>query len=651
MWVVTVPALVLALVVVTVRPLSRALWRFAFGLPMDGFRRSDAGFFRKGERDFTKKANANRWDYLPYYQRAAIRWISLAGLLTLLVGWFVARWAVETLFALGVVGGLVWVGFRVFPKIRHWAHIQRTVKPLYKSIQKNNLPILPKTWSQKTFWVTPNYSDIKTSRVRLELRKDWQIDPSTRFNLKTVLGEHLEGEWSPEWNWSGEKPFVEWRLVPEPPKALAWKDVAEEARALPSSQIFYGKDEMHNKIVIDLDADTPHVLLSMGTGAGKSATLMLMITQLIAKPDIERIIIIDPKRRSLNIFAKVEGIWIYRDASTWEEAIDFFYDEMERRKNDGDDEADEDHEVKYPRWVLVLEELNTFAELSKQYWDEIRPKGSNKTPPWIKKIALILFQSRQFNMNIIADGQEVTAETVGSNAARSQFGFKALSRFSPQVYKQLTGGSKPPKVRNVIGRHLLIHYGNEKQVQAVFMSKKEVRKELKSIDFRLAGLDYGPSQISDFESTSPMSPENWQGDFQEQDQVYVPGHGDNVIPFRPSRTQEQATSKRDMDDTQEIPVITDKTPDPRVVQEPTEPVYTIKEASVDEGLALLPMKYEALKRERSRSKKDGGEFPESAIPGAKPEKYTEDQLIGWYNNRTSTIKPLPRRTGPTGTGE
>ena len=47
-------------------------------------------------------------------------------------------------------------------------------------------------------------------------------------------------------------------------------------------------------VYIDLDKETPHIGLSIGTGGGKSDWLKLIIMRLITK-GVERIVIIDPK--------------------------------------------------------------------------------------------------------------------------------------------------------------------------------------------------------------------------------------------------------------------------------------------------------------------------------------------------------------------
>lgn len=608
----------------------KILFRFVTGRPMDGVKRTDSTFLRPAGRDLTTKNHANAWDMKPGWFRASIRVGVSVGAFVVAVGYLLYPTLVTIVLWLSIAGAAVVAGIRIFRMVRDRRHVSKTVKPIYEVIRKYYVHELP-SWDRKHFWISRDYHE-PTGRVVLSVPKGVTIDNTARYNIKNELTQRLGVEWQASWSMDAEKPFVEWRPVPEPPKKVPWDSIRTLAEDLPNSQLFYGLDEGHSTEVVDLDSDTPHVLLSIGTGGGKSATLMLMILQLMKKPDIERIIIIDPKMKSLNVFSRVEGVLIYRHAMQWQEAVGDFYGEMERRKNLGnlEDDDDDGQPKPYGRWVMVVEELNTFAALSEDHWRGIKDKGDPKMPPWISQLALILFQARQFNMNVIAVGQEVTAATVGSNAARSQFGYKVLARFSPQVYKQITGASRPTKIRNVIGRHLIIKYGHEKAVQVAFTSKGDIKKELKRLDYRISGLDYAPSQPDDVAYEAPVVPSTVQSNSQDGEHDHVTdGTGQRPRLQVVHGGANRAENAQEIEDDQER--------------------YTLSEASHDRGHGIVPMNYETLRKNRNRAE---SQFPDGTFFG-REQKYTEDELIRWYNSRPNTkepVKPLSQREESDQTG-
>lgn len=88
------------------------LFRFALGLPVGGYRRTDSTFFRHGTMDLSRGSarlqlkKTGKWDYLSFFERMLIRWTTIAVCLSSAYGYFFAR---QTLFV-----ALIWAGATVF---------------------------------------------------------------------------------------------------------------------------------------------------------------------------------------------------------------------------------------------------------------------------------------------------------------------------------------------------------------------------------------------------------------------------------------------------------------------------------------------------------------------------------------------------------
>lgn len=81
------------------------LFRFALGLPVGGYRRTDSTFFRHGTIDLSRGSarlqlkKTGKWDYLSFFERMIIRWGVLFLTISTAYGYFFAR----TTLLLGLV--------------------------------------------------------------------------------------------------------------------------------------------------------------------------------------------------------------------------------------------------------------------------------------------------------------------------------------------------------------------------------------------------------------------------------------------------------------------------------------------------------------------------------------------------------------------
>ncbi|MER7468947.1 hypothetical protein [Streptomyces sp. NPDC097981] len=96
------------------------------------------------------------------------------------------------------------------------------------------------------------------------------------------------------WTRKGRKPFVLARKGQRPPSKVVFSDPRIRAlvEGVPESALLIGLERGDKVVSVDLDAESPHVLVNAGTGGGESVILRTIAAQLIhhgAQGDVEEV--------------------------------------------------------------------------------------------------------------------------------------------------------------------------------------------------------------------------------------------------------------------------------------------------------------------------------------------------------------------------
>jgi hypothetical protein len=357
-----------------------------------------------------------------------------------------------------------------------WHH-RRVVEPLQRTIL-NTLPMegfvrrpfvqVPLDFrkdgtSGTTFWYPPDLhmtSDLKTTVVDLICSK---------------LGI---GEPSATWTTTGTQPHVVIKPRQQPPSSAAWLDYLEQIETAKETQPVIGVTTGGKLISSDLEDDSPHILISGGSGSGKSALTRLIASQALHHGN--KVVVLDFKRSSHRWALGLPGVTYCRDIIEIHDALVTVADIAEDRNR----LADDPNADLGPRIWLVCEEMNATTDKLRDYWELTRDKTDPKRSPAIQALKDILFMGRSAKVNAVVIAQRLEANVVGGGAARENFADRYLARYTPQTWKMLAGDVWPmPKKTKQSGRWQSVKHSEAHATQVIFVT------EAQAIEWALNGRD------------------------------------------------------------------------------------------------------------------------------------------------------------------
>lgn len=446
-------------------------WRWLTGEAHHGRPLTDAGWARPGTRALTQTGHARRWWYRPRWVRTAVRTgfaafvlLVLWGLLTAPAATLLTLLAVAGLgLALGTAAAVAW--------IRATKHRRTWIKPAH--LVAAPLVGLP-TASNPAAWL-----DVAADRSRVvaQLPPAWQADAATKARLVEVLTSRLAIE-APEVRWAlaGPKPHLELTQSAPLPSLVALGDVLAAIKAAKPDELVWGIGKRGVVVKSSLSGDSPHVGLSMGSGAGKSITARSLLAQMLHRGAIG--LILDIKWISHMWADDLPNVSIARRPAEIHAALLWLGAEVARRNEvalAGADIEGQVHATVGPRLIVICEEMNATANALRSYWKEIRGKDDPARSPALDALDGASFMGRQVLTNLVYIGQRLSAKAVGSGDARENIGVIAFARYSASNWKMLAGDfPMPPK--NLTPGRLQVVSAAVREAQGIKLSAGEARE-------------------------------------------------------------------------------------------------------------------------------------------------------------------------------
>lgn len=383
---------------------------------------------------------------------------------------------------------------------------------------------------------------------------------------------------------AGRKPHLVIRQTPRPPARVLFADHMALVTGAKESAPVIGVGPQMSTVSVDLDADSPHILVSASTGGGKSVITRTMASQMLHHGS--QMVVLDFKRISHRWAAKLPQVNYCKEISEIHNALVELGREGHRRNKAVDAwEGDEADAPVGPRMAILLEEANATVSKLKRYWTSIRKTKADedgpadpKESPAIDALRETLFMGRAVRMHVLMVAQSATAAALGGPEVRECFATRILARYTQNAWKMLVPEVSPiPRSTRHIGRAQVVLGGVAKETQVMFMSEQEATQ------WALSGIVADAPNVSRHAVTY----------------THVPA----------------LTSDDECDVTESV------TPLLSVVKA-TERRYSLAEASRE---GIVPMTADALRQAKRRS----------GFPHSRDGKWTARELVDWYASRAA----------------
>lgn len=456
--------------------------RFAAGHHLDGRARTDAGWLRPGVRVLHPSGHASRWAHLPHLHRAGIRWAVVAVLASTCAG-LLQDERVTVAGLLGLAAVLAVIGLVIaVRKLRKVSHVRRYVRPLHVALAPAiGIPLAtrPQAW----ITVPRGFAETEGAKIRLALPAGFLTTTEAKRVIMTAITDKLALEAaSVEWQTVGKAPAALVTTSAPPPARVGFGQVRERIEAAGESAPVIGMGRAGAVVSADYDADSPHVLISAGSGGGKSTLVRGLLAQGLHNGAIG--IVCDIKRISHTWTRGLPNVIYARSIAEIHHTLLQVKAEVDRRNEIVDELADENGNLPPealaqlgPRIILVLEEMNATANRLTAYWRKTKAKDDPAVSPAVEALADTLFMGRAVLVNAVAVAQLMTAKTLGGPESRENFSTRILSRYTVNAWKMLVPEATPiPRGSRHQGRIQVVIAGTARETQAVYFTPAEARE-------------------------------------------------------------------------------------------------------------------------------------------------------------------------------
>jgi hypothetical protein len=381
----------------------------------------------------------------------------------------IALWAV--MFGGVPVGG---VAYLVYRRIVAKLFVREWVQPLHAALAK---PLERPEWGDSSYITIPRdlWSNVD-AKVRINLPASFGAEMGKRELIKMAVQAKLalpQAEYS--WNLAGRLPFLEVKQAPQPPTRVMLEDVIGAMNRAAENAPVVGLGIRRKVIALNFDLDAPHILLSMGTGGGKSTFSKMIACQILGNGGF--VIFLDKKRVSHMWADGLPNVAYCRELEDIHNALVILAMEGMRRfrileANGGDEECLKN----LPRIYVVFEEMNATMDALKRYWQNIRKPTDPRTSPAIDGFNDVTFLGRQAKMNACAIGQSGTVRMFGGYPeGRENYGMRFLGRYSANAARMLCPDVKLPPASRILGRVMMYLGGDAEPVQPCYLSAQQAR--------------------------------------------------------------------------------------------------------------------------------------------------------------------------------
>lgn len=565
------------------RSITAAVWRYLSGHHLDGIHRTDAGWVTRGTRPVAAGVRVTPWNTLSRVERAGVRLGATAAAGGTVWGLQVDPTDTATLLQAAAAGVTVVTGWRAADWALNLRHHREWVRPLHLALEG---PLgLPEGTLATSYLHIPRDYPGRTEVGRIDLPAAFAGADGSASTIAHVVRTKLGlSDATIAYKLEGRRPHLLIKQTPRPPAKVLFADAStrELVEAAPESAPLIGVGPQGARVGVDLDAESPHVLVSASTGGGKSVITRTMTSQLLHNG--AQLVVLDFKRHSHKWARGLPNVAYCRDIQDIHDALVKLGEEGHRRNVVVDDwEGEEGTEPVGPRMGVLLEEANATISKLKRYWTAIREKSDPKESPAIDALRELLFMGRAVKMHVFLVAQSATAAALGGPEVRECFATRILARYTRNAWMMLVPEVHPiPRSTRHVGRAQVVLGGIASETQVAFFTPTEAR------EWAASGTMAPALDLATLGTAAPVTSHHRHTD--------------------PSTSEDAVPTSRDV-----TPRLTLVKPEPER--------YTLAAAARD---GVIPMTADALRQAKRRDP----EFP-AGVEG----KWTATELQKWHRNR------------------
>lgn len=253
------------------------------------------------------------------------------------------------------------------------------------------------------------------------------------------------------------------------PSVLPLNEATDLVEACGPAEILLGVDGTGSPVTVDLDAESPHILVSAATGAGKSAVARSVAVQRLARGD--RLVFLDAKRHS-HRWAKAltPNVHYAADFPAIGDALVQLGREVHRRNQVVDAwEGSVETAPVGPRIVVVFEEMNaTTARLKAM--DRGRERGDYTA---LEGLSDISFMGRAVRVHLVSFAQLATFRASGGSEVIENYGTRVLIQYSPKAWRYLAEScGRPVAAPLAKGRGMVVYGSRATETQLLWVPEE-----------------------------------------------------------------------------------------------------------------------------------------------------------------------------------
>ncbi len=394
---------------------------------------------------------------------------------TLVTVWFRFPRDVAWTLAAITAAGAGFVTWRIWRWKRRRSHRRTWLHPLH--LAAHDLVGLPRAQSAES-WITAELdADKAVRKATLALPPGWQADPKDEERLVSIASRRLGIESpDPTWRRAGPSPQLVLKPSEPPPGYLEYDAVAGAVEAAHANEIVVGLGKKRAVVKASLSLDSPHFMINMGSGAGKSALAAFWLMQVLRRGAIA--MVLDAKAFSHPWLFKDEqgeydqlpNIAYLYTAAQMHAGMEWLGAKLHRRTQVARRAIDASGRLRGdvgPPLFVFAEELNLAVPMIKEYWAEHRDSDEPKKSPALTALGGVSFAGRAVRMHLVLIGQMLTAEVTGSrdSSVKANIGVTAMARYQLPGWRTAVGDVPMPPPPSVLGRVQLVTAGGVKETQ------------------------------------------------------------------------------------------------------------------------------------------------------------------------------------------